>query len=59
MSQAVFVFMSIISFSVALLPLSVVIDKVRNDTKDWSIALFCLQFGVAFYNGLFFFIASL
>lgn len=59
MSQAIYVVMSIISFSVALLPLSVVIDKVRNNTKDWTIALFCLQFGIAFYYGLFLFIKSI
>ena len=57
--QIFFIIMSIISFGIILFPLSVMVDKTRNNEKDWSIFLFVAQFGIFMYFGLFFFIRSL
>lgn len=52
-------FLSIFSFGVMLLPLSIVIDMTKNDDKSPFIFLYLLQFGTLFYSGLYFFCMSI
>lgn len=51
--------LSIVTFGLALLPLAIVIDMVKNNDRSPYIILFVLQFGTTVYFGLLLFLKSI